>query len=396
MAIESTGAMAAAKAGDPRAIAALINRSLAVKGITAKVSAKHQSLSVFLEAETLPEKEAIAPFIQKGINSLSLTAIQNVKVYGRCKGNDMPDWQYQFQLDTYVEPPAEVVAVEVVPPRVAKLKTVRAQPSKVSKQKKLKLAINPVVICISVGVGVLLLTTSLWVGLTRSAQSKSLVEAQSLLKEISQVSDSTEMEALQTNRKSLTTNQEKAENAIAILTEAPTLPFWNIGTVNQQLTATEKQIDLIKTKSEEVEKEIATLERLLPMIEEARDSFAALDSSLDVGMSYRDYSSEVRLLKVAIDKLARQESVSDYAAYENLSVAFDHYDFAHDVWKYYIESDENHSFFPASSEYGAVLVNNYAVPTRDIAGTDYIYLNEALTRVWGEAGKHIELAQEKL
>lgn len=113
-------------------------------------------------------------------------------------------------------------------------------------------------------------------------------------------------------------------------------------------------------------------------------------------MSYRDYGEQVRQVKVAIDKLARQPDASDYSSYKNLNAAFEQYDLAHNVWKYYIESDENHSFFPASTEYGSILINNYGVTRRDIIGTDYIYLDEALTAVWREASKHVKLAQEKL
>ena len=49
----------AAKQGNPRAIAILVNRQLQPKGITAKVSVKASCLQIMLEAATVPNQKGL-------------------------------------------------------------------------------------------------------------------------------------------------------------------------------------------------------------------------------------------------------------------------------------------------------------------------------------------------
>lgn len=64
-----------------------------------------------------------------------------------------------------------------------------------------------------------------------------------------------------------------------------------------------------------------------------------------------------------------------------LAMTFEQYDFVDAVWQYYIESDETNNFFPTSSAYGTELMGEYGVDPKDILGTSYIYLNDALSEV---------------
>lgn len=137
-------------------------------------------------------------------------------------------------------------------------------------------------------------------------------------------------------------------------------------------------------------------ERLRPQIQSVVNQFSALDSKLDVGMNYRQYSNELRELKVSLDSLGRQSGARNLAVYKSLENAFRHYDVAKGVWQYYIESDETHNFFRASSPYGSLLISNYGVPTRDIVGTPYIYLDTALSKVWGYAHSQVVNAQNQI
>jgi hypothetical protein len=138
------------------------------------------------------------------------------------------------------------------------------------------------------------------------------------------------------------------------------------------------------------------LERIRPEARAAVEQFAAMNSRLDVGMSYRDYSSQVGELKVALDRFAQQPGAAKLPIYKILKNAFQEYNFALDVWRYYIESDESHSLFPASSEYGSALIQNYQVTTEDIFGQEYIYLNTALATVWGRANNYVKESQGQI
>jgi uncharacterized protein (DUF697 family) len=96
--------MERARKADTEAIAALMNRSLQPKGITAKVSLKEHCLKVMLEAPQAPEQKALVEFIRKGIAGLNTGAIKQVKVYGRELGDDFPNWQEEFELTVQAAP----------------------------------------------------------------------------------------------------------------------------------------------------------------------------------------------------------------------------------------------------------------------------------------------------
>ncbi|MBW4693406.1 MAG: hypothetical protein KME27_16770 [Lyngbya sp. HA4199-MV5] len=93
-----------AKKADTEAIAALMNRSLQPKGITAKVSLKEHCLKVMLEASHVPEQQPLVEFICKGITGLKAESIQQVKIYGRELGEDFPSWQEEIELAVKATP----------------------------------------------------------------------------------------------------------------------------------------------------------------------------------------------------------------------------------------------------------------------------------------------------
>jgi uncharacterized protein (DUF697 family) len=96
--------MERARKADTEAIAALINRSLQPKGITATVSLKEHCLKVMLEAPQAPEQQTLVEFIRKSLTGLNTGAIKQVKVYGRELGDDFPNWQEEFELAVQATP----------------------------------------------------------------------------------------------------------------------------------------------------------------------------------------------------------------------------------------------------------------------------------------------------
>lgn len=154
----------------------------------------------------------------------------------------------------------------------------------------------------------------------------------------------------------------------------------------------------LATINANLQKQLAAeaFERLRPQIQSVVDQFSATDSRLDVGMNYSQYSSDIRELKVALDQLGRQPGAKNLAVYQSLEKAFNHYDVAQSVWGYYLESSETHSFIRASGPYGSLLIYTYGVPTRDIVGTPYIYLDTALSKVWGYAHSQVTSAQNQI
>lgn len=89
-----------AKQGNPKAIAALINRSLKPKGITAKADLEENGcLQVILESSQVPPRSLVR-IIRQGLISLEIESIQRVKIYGRQLTQEMPDWHEEFELAT--------------------------------------------------------------------------------------------------------------------------------------------------------------------------------------------------------------------------------------------------------------------------------------------------------
>lgn len=87
-----------AKQGDSKAISALINRQLRPKGITAKVSLKGGCLQVLVESSEVPAKDSITAFMKKGLTGLKINHVKRVKIYGKKLSEDLPDWDYKFDL----------------------------------------------------------------------------------------------------------------------------------------------------------------------------------------------------------------------------------------------------------------------------------------------------------
>jgi len=388
MSATQSDVVAAAKQGNPKAITALMSHSLKPKGIEVKAFTKGDRLNIFLESAEVPPQQALVSFTKKGIEGLGIQTIKTVRVHGRQIGNDLPDWAEEFKLSTYIEPEVDeseaiVVASTIVNP-VQKSQITKVSPSRVavvSSQPN-----NRLVLWISVIAGSVVAVTLLSLGgLTfwiRSTQSGAIAQAQDLIKDVGKAENPGDIQALKID-------QENLQEATNILDAAPRVPLLSIAALSTEA-------DNIQAQLSDVKAEIEAYEALIPEIENLLDQFAAVDSALDVGMNYRDYGAEVRGLKVALDRLGRQPGATEHLVYQDLDQAYQHYEFAYNVWKYYIESDERHRLFPSSSTYGSLLVSNYNVSTTDILGRGYIHLSTALSRVWNAASQNVEVAHSKL
>ncbi len=87
-----------AKQGDPKAIAALMNRSTQAKGISVKASLKNRCLQVLLEGDVVPHQSKTVEFVRDGMGKLQVEGVERVKVYGRQVGQETPVWQEEIVL----------------------------------------------------------------------------------------------------------------------------------------------------------------------------------------------------------------------------------------------------------------------------------------------------------
>lgn len=93
-----------AKLGDPQAIAALMNQSLQSRGMNAIVERQGDCLEVTLEAERIPNRQALTAFVQQGINNLGIRSITSIRIVGQQVGASYPAWMQEVQLGAQGNP----------------------------------------------------------------------------------------------------------------------------------------------------------------------------------------------------------------------------------------------------------------------------------------------------
>jgi hypothetical protein len=90
-----------AKQGDPQAIESLMNKSLQPKGMTAHVERQGDHLEVLLEADRVPNRQALTAFVEKGIQNLGIETIASVTVSGQQTGAATA-WSQKLYLDPLI------------------------------------------------------------------------------------------------------------------------------------------------------------------------------------------------------------------------------------------------------------------------------------------------------
>ena len=90
--------MELAKKGDPQAIATLINRSLASKGIHAEAQLETDCLKISLKASQIPNQKAVVTIIHRGMMILQVEQIKHVKILTYRSDNNYLAWQHEISL----------------------------------------------------------------------------------------------------------------------------------------------------------------------------------------------------------------------------------------------------------------------------------------------------------
>jgi len=87
-----------ARQGSPRALAQLINRALASKNMTVKVSRDSKRLTIIAEANDTPNQESLVGLIRRGIKDLDTDLIDTIKLYGRNLEQSSTVWSDEIVL----------------------------------------------------------------------------------------------------------------------------------------------------------------------------------------------------------------------------------------------------------------------------------------------------------
>ncbi len=113
-------ALELAKHGDPAAIAQLINQALQPRNISARVTRQDTCLRIMLEAEQVPDQQALVSYFQQNLAKLKIAAITTVELYGKQTCAMAPGWRQTITLES---PPGSAITpiptVTVTPARQA-------------------------------------------------------------------------------------------------------------------------------------------------------------------------------------------------------------------------------------------------------------------------------------
>ncbi|MDY6784856.1 MAG: chemotaxis protein CheW [Cyanobacteriota bacterium] len=88
-----------AKQGDPKTIAALVERKLRNRGIAVRAERKEGTLIVILQGTEIPDEEELGPTIANAMKKLKAEGIQEVEVWGWQQGQARPDWVHRVTFD---------------------------------------------------------------------------------------------------------------------------------------------------------------------------------------------------------------------------------------------------------------------------------------------------------
>ncbi|MDZ7958415.1 MAG: PrsW family glutamic-type intramembrane protease [Aulosira sp. DedQUE10] len=87
-----------ARQGNLEAIAALVNRALQTKGVTAKINLADRCLQILLQSQRIPDQQVSVSLIQRELQQLNANFVKTVRIYGREAGSEIPAWTQEFAL----------------------------------------------------------------------------------------------------------------------------------------------------------------------------------------------------------------------------------------------------------------------------------------------------------
>jgi hypothetical protein len=102
-----------AKQGDPHAIASLINRSLASKGIHAEAKLEAECLKISLQASQIPNQKAVVTIIHRGMIVLQVKQIKRVKILTYRSDNQYLAWQDEIYFGNNDEPAQPIATPQI-------------------------------------------------------------------------------------------------------------------------------------------------------------------------------------------------------------------------------------------------------------------------------------------
>ena len=99
-----------ARQRDPKSIANLLNARTLPLNTTTKISLKGDVLQLLMESSEEPDRDRLLPIVQGFLVKLKIVGVDRVRVYGRSRGQDVPEWSSEFEIVETQDPtPASVI-----------------------------------------------------------------------------------------------------------------------------------------------------------------------------------------------------------------------------------------------------------------------------------------------
>jgi hypothetical protein len=108
-------ALAAAKQGNPSAIAATLTHYLRTRSLKVKAASAADCLNLLVEGETLPEQDWVVGQILHEVKALGVESIAVLQIYGKVATESKPQWSFRFDLSQDVPPELESEPIVIDP-----------------------------------------------------------------------------------------------------------------------------------------------------------------------------------------------------------------------------------------------------------------------------------------
>lgn len=141
-----------ARRRDIKAIANLVNSRTTPLDTTTKVSLKGDVLQLMLESEVEPDRERLIPIVQGLLVKLKIVGVERVRVYGRSRGQKVPEWTSEFEIiETQAAVPIPIPAQAVPQKKIKSFQIAGAlsgtpQQERIDKSKALAFSLSGAVV----------------------------------------------------------------------------------------------------------------------------------------------------------------------------------------------------------------------------------------------------------
>lgn len=93
-----------ARKGDPRVIAAMLNRVLNPLGVRSQAARRDRTLHIVCSGDLVPDAGRMTALVRKLVDELGMQSIEQIRLYGQKSGEDSVAWKHNLAVTMEPEP----------------------------------------------------------------------------------------------------------------------------------------------------------------------------------------------------------------------------------------------------------------------------------------------------